>query len=138
VTGAVQKPGEYTLAQIQALPKCTQNTRHVCIEGWDVIGRFGVILSLRRRSVCNFLLIRKSHIASVSYRLERGPIMPGGLWTPPRPPLLLEQPTIEIGDKIRNLSLCGLSKCTQLSSAQEIRKLCNLFSGESLSFTRGA
>ena len=41
VTGAVQKPGDYTLAQIQALPKCTQNTRHVCIEGWDVIGRFG-------------------------------------------------------------------------------------------------
>jgi DMSO/TMAO reductase YedYZ molybdopterin-dependent catalytic subunit len=41
VTGAVQKPGEYTLAQIQALPKFRQNTRHVCVEGWDVIGRFG-------------------------------------------------------------------------------------------------
>ncbi len=41
VSGAVQKPGEYTLAQIQALPKVTQNTRHVCVEGWDVIGRFG-------------------------------------------------------------------------------------------------
>jgi DMSO/TMAO reductase YedYZ molybdopterin-dependent catalytic subunit len=41
VTGAVQKPGDYTLAQIQALPKMRQNTRHVCVEGWDVIGRFG-------------------------------------------------------------------------------------------------
>ncbi|HTS56347.1 MAG TPA: molybdopterin-dependent oxidoreductase [Terriglobales bacterium] len=41
VTGAVQKPGEYTLAQIQALPKVRQNTRHVCVEGWDVVGRFG-------------------------------------------------------------------------------------------------
>lgn len=41
VTGAVQKPGEYTMNQIQALPKVTQNTRHVCVEGWDVIGRFG-------------------------------------------------------------------------------------------------
>ena len=41
VTGAVQKPGDYTLAQIQALPKVRQNTRHVCVEGWDVIGRFG-------------------------------------------------------------------------------------------------
>jgi DMSO/TMAO reductase YedYZ molybdopterin-dependent catalytic subunit len=41
VTGAVQKPGEYTLAQIQALPNVRQNTRHVCVEGWDVIGRFG-------------------------------------------------------------------------------------------------
>jgi DMSO/TMAO reductase YedYZ molybdopterin-dependent catalytic subunit len=41
VSGAVQKPGDYTLAQIQALPKTSQNTRHVCVEGWDVIGRFG-------------------------------------------------------------------------------------------------
>ena len=41
VTGAVRKPGDYTLAQIQALPKIRQNTRHVCVEGWDVIGRFG-------------------------------------------------------------------------------------------------
>jgi DMSO/TMAO reductase YedYZ molybdopterin-dependent catalytic subunit len=41
VTGAVQKPGNYTLAQVQALPRFRQNTRHVCVEGWDVIGRFG-------------------------------------------------------------------------------------------------
>ena len=41
VSGAVKKPGEYTLAQVQALPKIRQNTRHVCVEGWDVIGRFG-------------------------------------------------------------------------------------------------
>jgi DMSO/TMAO reductase YedYZ molybdopterin-dependent catalytic subunit len=41
VTGALQKPGDYTMAQIKALPKVTQNTQHVCVEGWDVIGRFG-------------------------------------------------------------------------------------------------
>jgi DMSO/TMAO reductase YedYZ molybdopterin-dependent catalytic subunit len=41
VSGAVQKPGDYKLAQIQALPRVRQNTRHVCVEGWDVIGRFG-------------------------------------------------------------------------------------------------
>jgi DMSO/TMAO reductase YedYZ molybdopterin-dependent catalytic subunit len=41
VAGQVQKPGEYSLAQIQSLPRVRQNTRHVCIEGWDVIGRFG-------------------------------------------------------------------------------------------------
>lgn len=40
VSGAVQKPGEYTLAQFRALPKYKQNTRHVCVEGWDVIGNF--------------------------------------------------------------------------------------------------
>ena len=41
VDGDVQRPGEYTLAQIKALPKVRQNTRHVCVEGWDVIGSFG-------------------------------------------------------------------------------------------------
>ena len=41
VSGDVKRPGEYTLAQIQSLPKLTQNTRHICVEGWDVIGRFG-------------------------------------------------------------------------------------------------
>jgi DMSO/TMAO reductase YedYZ molybdopterin-dependent catalytic subunit len=41
VSGAVDRPGDYTLAQIQALPKLQQNTRHICVEGWDVIGNFG-------------------------------------------------------------------------------------------------
>ncbi len=41
VEGDVRHPGEYTLAQIQALPKITQNTRHICVEGWDVVGSFG-------------------------------------------------------------------------------------------------
>jgi DMSO/TMAO reductase YedYZ molybdopterin-dependent catalytic subunit len=40
VSGAVQKPGEYTPAQIRTLPEVTQNVRHVCVEGWDVIGHF--------------------------------------------------------------------------------------------------
>ncbi len=41
VQGMVQHPGEYKLEQVQALPKIVQNTRHVCVEGWDVIGNFG-------------------------------------------------------------------------------------------------
>jgi DMSO/TMAO reductase YedYZ molybdopterin-dependent catalytic subunit len=41
VEGDVKHPGEYTLAQIRALPKLHQNTRHICVEGWDVIGSFG-------------------------------------------------------------------------------------------------
>jgi len=41
VSGAVQKPGDYNLDAIQRLPKIVRNTRHVCVEGWDVIGRFG-------------------------------------------------------------------------------------------------
>lgn len=41
VSGDVAQPGEYTLERIQSLPRLRQNTRHVCVEGWDVIGRFG-------------------------------------------------------------------------------------------------
>lgn len=41
VSGLVQNPGDYKLDQIQALPPVRQNTKHVCVEGWDVIGRFG-------------------------------------------------------------------------------------------------
>jgi DMSO/TMAO reductase YedYZ molybdopterin-dependent catalytic subunit len=41
VDGLVSRPGEYTLEQIQALPKIRQNTRHICVEGWNAIGRFG-------------------------------------------------------------------------------------------------
>jgi DMSO/TMAO reductase YedYZ molybdopterin-dependent catalytic subunit len=41
VSGVGPKSADYTLAQIQALPKVVQNTRHVCVEGWDVIGNFG-------------------------------------------------------------------------------------------------
>lgn len=41
VGGAVSRDGEYRLEQIRSLPRIRQNTRHVCVEGWDVIGRFG-------------------------------------------------------------------------------------------------
>lgn len=41
VEGQVANPGEYSLAQIQKLSKIVENTRHVCVEGWDVIGSFG-------------------------------------------------------------------------------------------------
>jgi len=41
VGGAVSRAGRYSLDQIRALPKITQNTRHICVEGWDAIGRFG-------------------------------------------------------------------------------------------------
>ncbi|MBA3912433.1 MAG: molybdopterin-dependent oxidoreductase [Acidobacteriales bacterium] len=46
VDGMVQRPGEYRLSDLQALPKVSQNTRHICVEGWDVVGNFaGVKIS---------------------------------------------------------------------------------------------
>jgi DMSO/TMAO reductase YedYZ molybdopterin-dependent catalytic subunit len=41
VEGLVQRPGQYRLSDLQKLPYHEQNTRHVCVEGWDVIGNFG-------------------------------------------------------------------------------------------------
>jgi DMSO/TMAO reductase YedYZ molybdopterin-dependent catalytic subunit len=41
VSGLVSKAGEYTLDAIRALPKVVQNTQHVCVEGWRVIGNYG-------------------------------------------------------------------------------------------------
>ena len=49
VEGDVARPGEYSLDQIKALPHVSQNTRHICIEGWDVIGNFG------GARICDFL-----------------------------------------------------------------------------------
>jgi DMSO/TMAO reductase YedYZ molybdopterin-dependent catalytic subunit len=41
VEGQVAHLGAYSLAQVQKLPKIVENTQHVCVEGWDVIGSFG-------------------------------------------------------------------------------------------------
>jgi DMSO/TMAO reductase YedYZ molybdopterin-dependent catalytic subunit len=41
VSGRVFKPGQYTLRDLRVLARVRQNTRHICIEGWDVIGSFG-------------------------------------------------------------------------------------------------
>ena len=40
VSGDVARPGDYTIDQIRSLPKIQQITRHICIEGWSVIGSF--------------------------------------------------------------------------------------------------
>ena len=45
VSGAVLKPGDYTLEQIKSSRKIVQNVRHVCVEGWDVIGNYGGVLA---------------------------------------------------------------------------------------------
>src|ERR1043166_5370096 len=41
VSGLGARAGDYTLDQLKTLPRVTQNTRHVCVEGWDVVGNFG-------------------------------------------------------------------------------------------------
>jgi DMSO/TMAO reductase YedYZ molybdopterin-dependent catalytic subunit len=46
VTGLVEQPADYSLAQLRALPSRTQITRHDCVEGWSCIGQWkGVSLS---------------------------------------------------------------------------------------------
>ena len=46
VDGLVNKPLEFSLGQLQAMPLRTQITRHDCVEGWSAIGQWkGVRLS---------------------------------------------------------------------------------------------
>jgi DMSO/TMAO reductase YedYZ molybdopterin-dependent catalytic subunit len=46
VDGLVQKPLEFSLAQLREMPSRTQITRHDCVEGWSAIGQWkGVRLS---------------------------------------------------------------------------------------------
>jgi DMSO/TMAO reductase YedYZ molybdopterin-dependent catalytic subunit len=46
VDGDVRHPGDYSLDQIRSLPRIAENTRHICVEGWDAIVNFaGVRIS---------------------------------------------------------------------------------------------
>ena len=40
IGGLVEKPAEYTLAQLRAMPSRSQITRHDCVEGWSCIGQW--------------------------------------------------------------------------------------------------
>ena len=39
--GLVDRRAPWTLAQLRALPQATQVTRHICVEGWSAIGKWG-------------------------------------------------------------------------------------------------
>jgi len=41
VSGLVSERRAWTLAELAALPRVSQITRHICIEGWSAIGKWG-------------------------------------------------------------------------------------------------
>ncbi|MGC2519649.1 MAG: molybdopterin-dependent oxidoreductase [Burkholderiales bacterium] len=41
ITGLVADKHAWTLAELQALPQTDQVTRHICVEGWSAIGKWG-------------------------------------------------------------------------------------------------
>jgi len=41
VAGMVADKRSWTLAELQALPQTDQVTRHICVEGWSAIGKWG-------------------------------------------------------------------------------------------------
>jgi len=41
VTGMVADKHRWTLAELRAMPQQDQITRHICVEGWSAIGRWG-------------------------------------------------------------------------------------------------
>ncbi len=40
ISGLVQQPASFSLADLKAMPSRTQITRHDCVEGWSVIGKW--------------------------------------------------------------------------------------------------
>ena len=40
VSGLVERPGVFSLADLKAMPPRTQITRHDCVEGWSAIGKW--------------------------------------------------------------------------------------------------
>ena len=40
VAGVVQKPARFSLVELKSMPSRTQITRHDCVEGWSVIGKW--------------------------------------------------------------------------------------------------
>jgi DMSO/TMAO reductase YedYZ molybdopterin-dependent catalytic subunit len=41
VTGLVQDRRAWSLAELRQLPQASQVTRHICVEGWSAIGKWG-------------------------------------------------------------------------------------------------
>lgn len=41
LAGLVREKAPWTLGQLRALPQTSQITRHICVEGWSAIGRWG-------------------------------------------------------------------------------------------------
>lgn len=41
VSGMVQNKKDWTLAELSAFPQTSQITRHICVEGWSAIGKWG-------------------------------------------------------------------------------------------------
>ena len=41
VSGLVQDKKDWTLAELHAIPQISQITRHICVEGWSAIGKWG-------------------------------------------------------------------------------------------------
>lgn len=41
VSGLVQNKKSWTLQELAAMPQTTQITRHICVEGWSAIGKWG-------------------------------------------------------------------------------------------------
>jgi DMSO/TMAO reductase YedYZ molybdopterin-dependent catalytic subunit len=64
IDGAVDKPQTFTLAQLMRMPQRSQITRHDCVEGWSVIGKWSgvplaaVLAAARLRADARYVVFR--------------------------------------------------------------------------------
>ncbi len=68
VDGAVDRPRAFTLAQLLAMPQTTQITRHDCVEGWSVIGKWS---GVRLGSVLDVVAPRRDALYAVFHCMDR-------------------------------------------------------------------
>jgi DMSO/TMAO reductase YedYZ molybdopterin-dependent catalytic subunit len=64
ITGLIEHPQVYTLAELRAMPNVSQTTRHDCVEGWSVVGKWGgvqlstVLAAVQPKPEARFIVFR--------------------------------------------------------------------------------
>ena len=64
VSGLVRQPAQFSLAELRSMPSRTQITRHDCVEGWSVIGKWKgvrleeILTRVQPRSEAKYIVFR--------------------------------------------------------------------------------
>ena len=100
VSGLVENPRAFSLADLQELPKQTQVTMHNCIQGWSDIAEWGGVPLTEIMRICGVKPEAK-YLVFTSYQLGEGAVKPE-LWeeirksSPDHPPAYYEVIDMEL------------------------------------------
>jgi DMSO/TMAO reductase YedYZ molybdopterin-dependent catalytic subunit len=88
VSGLVERPAKFSLADLRALPSRTQITRHDCVEGWSCIGKWK---GARLSALLSVAGLKSNARLIVFHCADK---LPGGGFSPPVP----YYESIDLGD----------------------------------------